>query len=442
MDSNRSSDASSSIAEFLEKEKICQDSHKQTEIAGTNSHIDCVVSAHDNKNCSISSDEEIGSLLCQMKELLSPVDLDYLDAHEGRSVEDLLKEARELMRTSPLYNHLEKNSICIDALDNHKLIDSPTSPAKEEYVSQTQNLKDVDCDSGKIDKLMKEMEVLANSSSKILETLNNQAIVVDEKEAKPSICFPSSSLRPSPKPVAEPTSIESVNSTNHPQPLNEANQMDGHSSSSTPTSELSDFEDRSDSHNVIANENERLGNFNDEKSIPIQDSNVQESESKVDVPSKKLLKINTEALSLSDLEVPEKVDSNHSSRLSPPKNLSLNMRNGNDNVVTDSNVQGVAGGTSRISELDMERMQEAYTEEIKRLNLTIELLQLKLAKYEAENMPDCAGDREAVAKDSDGADRLKAEIHTQERLIAGYQKENQRLFQQITAAKDISLSSL
>ncbi|XP_039281411.1 centrosomal protein of 162 kDa isoform X2 [Nilaparvata lugens] len=84
----------------------------------------------------------------------------------------------------------------------------------------------------------------------------------------------------------------------------------------------------------------------------------------------------------------------------------------------------------------MERMQEAYTEEIKRLNLTIELLQLKLAKYEAENMPDCAGDREAVAKDSDGADRLKAEIHTQERLIAGYQKENQRLFQQITAAKE------
>ncbi|RZF43361.1 hypothetical protein LSTR_LSTR001622 [Laodelphax striatellus] len=442
MDSNRSSDASSSIAEFLEKEKICQDSHKQTQIVGTNSHIDSVEPAQDKKNCSTSSDEEIGSLLCQMKELLSPVDLDYLDAHEGRSIEELLKEARELMQTSPLYNHFENKSICTEVLH-----ESIGSTKKEGNVPETQNLmKDVACDDGKINKLMKEMADLASSTSTILENSIDQPVVYAQEEMKTSLHCPSAPFHPLSvtisKPPVEFIPIESVDSTNH----NEGNRspqrnlMNGHLNNSTPTSEFSDFEERPDLQNELSNENRRLVTSTDKTFKPIQDSNIEVSESKLDVPSKKLLKINTEALSLADLEVPEKAAPNNSSRLSPPKHLRLNMRNGVEIGATDSNLEEVSGSTKKMSEFDMERIQEAYTEEIKRLNLTIELLQLKLAKYEAENRPDCAGDREgddiSVAKDSDGLDRLKAEIHTQERLIAGYQKENQRLFKEITAAKE------
>ncbi|XP_075238176.1 uncharacterized protein LOC142334215 [Lycorma delicatula] len=478
-----SSDISPSMAEFLEKEKMCFDEHKNTDVDSTSTVKVGTISAQDRSNS--SSDEEIGNLLQQMKQLLSPRDLEYLKANEGKDVEELLKETEEFInRSSPLFRNLSTHSSCTE--NSCGVLTSPKN-------------MDEEIDDGNV--IIHEMENAAITASSIINHLTcsvqntdtklvdeSSSVIADNNNTIKQVISADDRLKVSDNKAdvvgisptddhtvikrdyeeAEVDEEESDSNGSHFEKINDDgfDNDDGiveDGGSDVNNDEVEDVEDlisngstheklsKDDFDNTDKQNINLLYQRNDHSLISVNESNNNFS------VADRFLNINaTEHLSLSDLEIPIGVDvlSNNLAQNSIQSTNNINTSNGNNNyscnsnnninnVGTDSNLlklQFALEEANKKYKLELEKLQKKYEEEILQLKEHISALNAKLAVYELQvpvTGTGARGNRKILASHEDQMKELKVEIERQEQLIAGYERENQKLFQDMSASKEI-----
>uniref|UniRef100_A0A1B6DT72 Uncharacterized protein n=1 Tax=Clastoptera arizonana TaxID=38151 RepID=A0A1B6DT72_9HEMI len=337
-----------SMADYLETEKIYKELCKNITEGVTTQDM------NSSTDKAVTPDDEITALLKQMNQILTPDENEsILDSSEERSVDVILKEAEDLIRSStPLFLNMSSSSSTKTTSASKIKLTSPLN------VTQTiSKIQEIHPDNPNNEQLKQSSKQLENKESDVIES-------DDSRNLSKSFQSKSSGL------------------SNYS--MSEANDM---------------------IFKNIVNKKKRKSSDN--------------MKSKNNMAKEK----SRDRLSISDLAIPI---------IKEVKTVSIEEQNKNkfknkkDKLIDEDVDQSLIG----VGELD-----SSHEEQTINLKKQINILYAKLKEYESSTKDMKSEAQNLVTAQQKQLEMLEAELHSQEQLIAGYQRENHKLCQDMNAAK-------
>uniref|UniRef100_A0A1B6CMF6 Uncharacterized protein n=2 Tax=Clastoptera arizonana TaxID=38151 RepID=A0A1B6CMF6_9HEMI len=338
-----------SMADYLETEKIYKELCKNITEGVTTQDM------NSSTDKAVTPDDEITALLKQMNQILTPDENEsILDSSEERSVDVILKEAEDLIRSStPLFLNMSSSSSTKTTSASKIKLTSPLN------VTQTiSKIQEIHPDNPNNEQLKQSSKQLENKESDVIES-------DDSRNLSKSFQSKSSGL------------------SNYS--MSEANDM---------------------IFKNIVNKKKRKSSDN--------------MKSKNNMAKEK----SRDRLSISDLAIPI---------IKEVKTVSIEEQNKNkfknkkDKLIDEDVDQSLIG----VGELD-----SSHEEQTINLKKQINILYAKLKEYESSTKDMKSEAQNLVTAQQKQLEMLEAELHSQEQLIAGYQRENHKLCQDMNAAKE------